>query len=367
MLKFIQSYKDFIYRDMGEIPVPSSFELIPDHKTRALKWFIIFCLISYLTPHVLKCFSFYKKLTLRKKNEWPSYVVCLVHHLRLIPISILQIIEDFNRPSLPMIKGDKIVPKNSFITFLNSLGLPVQNETILLKDTLIPDPQAAYDLSYNLSKSYTYIGSFCLAYLLADTVCFALPSAFPVFFYKLNYNIMLLFKGKKYKKTDEEIKNEIKLLLKPNFEFLFHHLASIILTISALSADGRIARFIPHVLLCEMTGVFFTLAWMIRSVMDIKRGEKVEDDIDEDEAEENKLKKKNKKSYAKKFFIIIINILEKLFVISYLFVRVINLPTCFYSLLTTHKSQGDSFGIYGKLSFVPITLLQWFWFYKVIY
>ena len=47
---------------------------------------------------------------------------------------------------------------------------------------------------------------------------------------------------------------------------------------------------------------------------------------------------------------------------SFLFTRVINMP-CFLYVMATN-SYGNGLGWY-KLFFVPLALLQWFWFFKI--
>mmetsp|Transcript_15412 Transcript_15412/g.21091 ORF Transcript_15412/g.21091 Transcript_15412/m.21091 type:complete len:97 (-) Transcript_15412:2469-2759(-) len=57
-----------------------------------------------------------------------------------------------------------------------------------------------------------------------------------------------------------------------------------------------------------------------------------------------------------------VQFLEIMFAISFLFTRVINMP-CFLYIVAT-SSYGDGLG-YARIAFLPLGLLQWYWFSKI--
>jgi hypothetical protein len=144
------------------------------------------------------------------------------------------------------------------------------------------------------------LAPFCLGYLLSDTLCYALPQLFSV----------------------------------GDSAYLIHHISVSWLVTASMFSNGHLLRFIPHLLICDTTNIFFNIAWILRTM-------------------------KNE-TIRNSFFVIF---LELLFAFFFLFVRVINLPIAFYAIVKSN--YGYELGIV-RWTFVPIVLLQWFWFLKVI-
>jgi hypothetical protein len=58
-----------------------------------------------------------------------------------------------------------------------------------------------------------------------------------------------------------------------------------------------------------------------------------------------------------------VTFLELAFAIAFLFCRVINMPMAF--LAVAQSPTGQSLG-WARLSLIPIALLQWYWFAKIL-
>jgi hypothetical protein len=84
-------------------------------------------------------------------------------------------------------------------------------------------------LHHNYASTDGYIVAYTFGYMVADIIFFAISEA-----------------------------------LKGEFEFLFHHILSLALVVSTLLLPGPTNRFVPHVLLCELSQLFFVTAWFLR-------------------------------------------------------------------------------------------------------
>lgn len=113
------------------------------------------------------------------------------------------------------------------------------------------------------------------------------------------------------------------------FEYIIHHLLTLSLVVSSLFAPGPIMRFIPHLLISDTTNLLFNTAWLVRLF-----GEK-------------------KSS--------ILQFLEVSFLLSFFLLRAVNMPCMFWAL----GVQADGLG-YAKYVLVPIALMQWYWFHKIL-
>lgn len=118
--------------------------------------------------------------------------------------------------------------------------------------------------------------------------------------------------------------------LRGEFEFLIHHVAIIVIVSYSTFQHPYVCRWIPHLLICDTTNLLFNTAWILRT------------------------------TNLKESFVV--KALEIGFAASFLFTRVIHLPVVF--LVVAASPYGDGMG-WCKLFFLPMVLLQWYWFSKI--
>ncbi|KAJ1421379.1 TLC domain-containing protein [Ochromonadaceae sp. CCMP2298] len=159
-------------------------------------------------------------------------------------------------------------------------------------DSVLTAAEAAV-VKYALVEAY--VGPFCVGYLMGDTIAFAVPEA---------------FRGR--------------------FEYLVHHVLTIWLIITAMFGPGNLCRYIPHLLLCDTTNIFFNSAWLLR-----RSGWKGTS---------------------------LVSALEMSFALCFLLVRVINLPLIFLNALM--QPCVVQWGA-ARFTLIPIAGMQWYWFYKI--
>lgn len=111
--------------------------------------------------------------------------------------------------------------------------------------------------------------------------------------------------------------------------YLLHHIFAVVLLIGAFKADASVVRFMPHMLLMELSSLLFALAWFLRLF-----------------------------GYRGSLAVVAC---EYLFVLVYLFVRIIHVP-CYLFFIIDHL---PSMGICG-LFFLPVILLQVYWFSQIL-
>ncbi len=144
----------------------------------------------------------------------------------------------------------------------------------------------------------------------ADLYCIIVPYIFGYFIAdNLMYSIPQFFQG--------------------HYDFFLHHLISIVLILGVIHVTGNIIRFFPHVIICELSTLFFNFAWFIR-----KR-----------DAQKSSLLK----------------ILEYMFAITFFLTRNVSLPCMLYAM----RDSLIKYPIVGAV-FVPIIYLQYYWLYKII-
>lgn len=252
----MSAYLNFILRALPEHETPSGVDTIENFVQKTAFWSAFFSALFMLVPYLTKKFApkWYGNLPERKIREYPSYVVCLIHHLTLVPRAWVHIFADFVR---------------------TEAELAVINYAVV---------EAS-------------VAPFCLGYLIGDTLCFAIPE--------------LISRGK--------------------MEYMIHHVFTVWLIVSTMYSSGHLTRFIPHLLICDTTNVFFNIAWLLRAA-----------------------------GYEGSW---IVSLLEILFAVFFLCTRAINMPTVF--LAVGLSKQGQSLGI-ARLSLIPIALMQWYWFYKIV-
>jgi TLC domain len=188
MTNILQSYWLFLNRPSSVLSSNTGFDSLP-YFLRDTAFFTALFSSIFLLVNPLLSFFFLRKFNdfpHRKKKELPSYVLCLVHHIVAVPFAWRNIINDL------------------------SLG----NEAAAMVD---------------YAPITAIIAPWCVAYLVADTMFFAVPEA-----------------------------------LAGKFEYIIHHLLTLFLVTSSLCASGSILRFIPHLLISDTTNIFFNTAWLIR-------------------------------------------------------------------------------------------------------
>jgi TLC domain len=182
------SYWNFLNRPAPSSSVTTGIEALPNvvRDTVLLTAFFsaLFVAITPIVSVILK--DRFSALPRRKKHELPSYILCLVHHVVAVPVAWSHIYNDFNLTS-----------------------------------------EAVQIIDY--APITATIAPWCMAYLIADMMFFAIPEA-----------------------------------LVGKFEYILHHVLTLFLVISSLFAPGSILRFIPHLLISDTTNIFFNSAWLIR-------------------------------------------------------------------------------------------------------
>lgn len=208
-----------------------------------------------------------------------------------------------------------ITAKNLFPKWYKSLDPKKQKEVptymMCLAHHLVQVPWAWYAVLYDFTLSdevvssieYPFLnmgaGAFFIGYTIGDTLSFSMWEA---------------FQGK--------------------FEYMIHHVLILsMIYVTVEGGDGQVTKWIPHLLLCDTTNIFFNTAWLLRT-MDLR-----------DSA--------------------VVFALEILFVVFFLITRVIHLPTFLYAIVSSRF--GEQIGVM-KMSvlLVPFVLLQWYWFYNIM-
>jgi len=122
----------------------------------------------------------------------------------------------------------------------------------------------------------------------------------------------------------------VPLALKMDFEYAFHHAMGIYLIYLFLYGPGNLTRFYPLLIICETTNVVFNSAWLLRLA-----------------------------GFRDTPLVVF---LEMFFVVLFILIRTINLTIAFFAIYMSEEAK--VYGI-GKLVFPMISLLQFFWLYKI--
>lgn len=256
-MRIIHEYWQFVSRPSPSAltAYPSGMDLMPHFYRDVLYWTFVFCALFVFVPIVTyKLFpNWYKQLDKRKKNDYPSYIVCLFHHFVVVPLGFKYIYEDF-----------------------------------------ILSSAAASMVNYSLKEAL--IAPFCLGYLFGDTIFYAMKEA-----------------------------------IRGRFEYIIHHILTLYLVFSTIIGPGQINRFIPHLLICDSTNIFFNIAWIMR--LTPLNGS------------------------------IIVTTFELIFTLLFVLTRVINMSSVFF-MMHFHP-EVDGLG-YAKYTLFPIALLQWYWCSKIL-
>jgi hypothetical protein len=77
-------YWDFISRALPPSEDPRGFDAIPDFYYLTILWSVVFTVLNVILPYLSRALfpKWYRALSERDQREFPSYVVCLVHHFR---------------------------------------------------------------------------------------------------------------------------------------------------------------------------------------------------------------------------------------------------------------------------------------------
>lgn len=122
----------------------------------------------------------------------------------------------------------------------------------------------------------------------------------------------------------------LPLALKNDFEYAFHHAMGIYLIYLFLYGPGNMTRFYPLLIICETTNVVFNSAWLLRLA-----------------------------GYRDTPLVIY---LEMFFVLLFILIRTVNLTIAFIAIFNSEEAK--AFGV-GRVVFPMISLLQFFWLYKI--
>lgn len=249
------NYIKFVLRPQPTHSTTTGFDNVPYFWHKLIFWTSFFTILFFVVTFVSKKLfpEWYSKLDARKRREFPSYVVCLVHHFAMVPRAWLHIYQDFLRT------------------------------------------EAELAVIHYASVEAT-IAPFCLGYLLGDTICFAIPE-----------------------------------LLKGKWEYIIHHILTSWLVTASMFAPGHMMRYIPHLLICDTTNIFFNTAWLMRT----------------------------SESLAKTS---IVTVLELCFAFVFLIARVSNMPLAFYAIWICPTASALGYALY---TLPPIACMQWYWFYKI--
>lgn len=191
-------------------------------------------------------------------------------------------------------KSKQIELPSMVITLLHHLYVVPTAFLWIYQDFSVPDSD--YSRVDPASKE-ALIAPFCLGYFLADTIFYVFPE-----------------------------------MSKGRFEMLIHHVLFVSLVLSSLYGDGNICKFIPHLLISDITGILFNSCTIIKSL-----------------------------GVSSNHWLI--TLLETLFALFFLLFRSINMPLGFYFMYRDFNAE--SLGV-ARHVIAPICLLQWFWLSKIL-
>ena len=150
-------------------------------------------------------------------------------------------------------------------------------------------------------QHHFWIANFCVSYMMCDLVMF----------------------------TAKEV------LQTGNILYTIHHFLVIVLYRGLIQASGSILRFMPHFILCEITGIFFGLRWFVSQVGQKDR--------------------------------LFVKILEFSFAIFFFLTRILNLPRVVYSVFQLDSVRQNKKILYVLyFTLIPLIGFQFWWFYKII-
>ena len=184
----MNAYWEFLSRPTSAISTTRGIDVLPFFTRDVVILTAFFSSIYLLTNVLLTTLwpNWHRSLEQRKRSELPSYVLCLVHHFVAVPTAWYRVTQDWYHPST------------------------IEIDYAPLTATIAP---------------------WCIAYLITDTIFYALPE---------------VMRGK--------------------FDYITHHVLVLSLVISSLFGPGSLLRYIPLLLISDSTNIFFNLAWLLRLV-----------------------------------------------------------------------------------------------------
>ena len=123
-------------------------------------------------------------------------------------------------------------------------------------------------------------------------------------------------------------------LLKGKFDTIGHHILGVAICFSAFLLNSSIARFIPHLLICESSSLVFNLAWLFKSAGPAWKDSRI------------------------------VITLEYLFAVLFTLLRVIHMPAVILSCWVF--SQSVEVKVVLMVLLMPIYLLQVYWFFAIL-
>lgn len=150
-----------------------------------------------------------------------------------------------------------------------------------------------YDM-VDYTQLYVIIIPFTLGYFISDLVIYTLPEA-----------------------------------MQGRYTYFLHHVFALVLLVGVFEADSVVVRFLPHMLLMELSTIFFTWAWFLRLW-----------------------------GYRAS---LIVKVLEMLFVVAFFLVRIVHVPVFLYCIRNHLQSMGIC-----RFFFGPVILMQVYWFGKIV-
>ena len=183
-------YWEFLSRPSSPNSTTRGIDVLPFFTRDVLVLTAFFSSIYLLTNLLLTTLwpTWHRSLERRKRSELPSYVLCLAHHFVAVPTAWYRVTMDW------------------YTSPADVLGI----DYAPLTATIAP---------------------WCIAYLITDTIFYALPE---------------VMRGK--------------------FDYITHHVLVLSLVMSSLYGPGSLLRYIPLLLISDTTNIFFNLAWLLRLV-----------------------------------------------------------------------------------------------------
>ena len=184
----MNAYWEFLSRPSSTNSTTRGIDVLPYFTRDVLLLTVFFSSIYLLTNVLLTTLwpTWHRSLDQRKRSELPSYILCLVHHFVAVPTAWYRVTADWYQP------------------------LAVEIDYAPITATIAP---------------------WCIAYLITDTLFYALPE-----------------------------------VLRGKFDYIMHHILVLSLVISSLFGPGSLLRYIPLLLISDTTNIFFNLAWLLRLV-----------------------------------------------------------------------------------------------------
>lgn len=94
----VKAYLDFMFREPSRVNT-SVHEVRKDIFFLAVAYSFMFISLCFTIPRLVKHFypKFYQELPEKRREEIPTYVSCMAHHLVVVPLGFWMIYKDYNR------------------------------------------------------------------------------------------------------------------------------------------------------------------------------------------------------------------------------------------------------------------------------